>query len=52
MSKLYPSKDGKLFPTKELRDAHNNNFKSVDSKSSQPFSALIDFNQSILDGSA
>jgi len=50
---MYPSKDGKLFTTKEQRDAHD---ASIPAESEyievQPYSALLDYNQSILNHSS
>ena len=51
---MYPSIDGKLFTTKEQRDAHNASIPDRDDTyiTSVPFSATHDFNESIRNGAA
>ena len=48
---MYPSKDGKLFATKQQRDVHNASLKYDDDYIiSTPFSATRDMNESIRNG--
>ena len=47
---MYPSKDGKLFTTKQQRDAHNASIQHNDYIISVPFSAARDMNESIRNG--
>ena len=51
---MYPSKDGKLFATKEQRDAHNATLPTHDDEYIVyvPFSATRDLNESIRNGAA
>jgi len=51
---MYPSKDGKLFATKQQRDVHNASLKYDDDDViiSTPFSATRDMNESIRNGAA
>ena len=48
---MYPSKDGKLFATKQQRDVHNASLTYDDDVIiSTPFSATRDMNESIRNG--
>ena len=51
---MYPSIDGKLFTTKEQRDAHNASLPTHDDEYIRyvPFSATRDLNESIRNGAA